>query len=84
MIPPFALHSHRIVRNAEGDNDGLVSVKSSTWGEHCGTWKADHWHTINRRWMPEFKDPTGDISPLWIDLLERVKSRLAGSEAPSF
>jgi triacylglycerol lipase len=66
MIPPFALHSHHIVQAAEGDNDGLVSVKSSTWGQHHGIWKADHWHPINRRWMPELKDPTGDISQLWI------------------
>jgi triacylglycerol lipase len=76
MIPPFALHSHHVVRAAEGDNDGLVSVKSSTWGAHQGVWKADHWHTINRRFMPEFKDPTGNIAPLWVDLLERVKQSL--------
>ena len=79
MIPPFALFSHRIVQLMEGDNDGLVSVKSSTWGEHQGTWKADHWHTINRRYMPELKDPTGDISPAWLALLETVKAGLAGS-----
>lgn len=29
--------SHRIVEAAEGDNDGLVSVKSSHWGEYKGT-----------------------------------------------
>jgi triacylglycerol lipase len=76
-IPPFALHSHHIIRSIEGDNDGLVSVKSSTWGKHQGVWKADHWHTINRRFMPEFKNPTGDIAPLWVSLLGRVKAGLA-------
>jgi triacylglycerol lipase len=81
MIPPFALFSHRVVQLMEGDNDGLVSVKSSTWGEHQGTWKADHWHTINRRWMPELKNPTGDIAPLWLKLLETVKAGLAGNPA---
>jgi triacylglycerol lipase len=80
MIPPFALHSHRVVLNAEGENDGLVSVKSSTWGEHQGVWQADHWHTINRRWMPMFKDSTGDIAPLWVDLLNRVKAGLGVEE----
>jgi triacylglycerol lipase len=74
MIPPFALHSHHVVQAAEGDNDGLVSVKSSTWGQHQGVWKADHLHTINRRFMPELKDPTGNIVPLWVELLSRVKS----------
>ena len=72
QIPPFALHAHRLIQQAEGDNDGLVSVASSTWGEHLGVWRADHWHTINRRWMPEFKDPTGDIAPLWTGLAKRV------------
>jgi len=76
MIPPFALHSHRVVLKAEGENDGLVSVKSSTWGEHHGIWKADHWHTINRRWLPKFSDGIGDISPLWVELLNRVKAGL--------
>jgi triacylglycerol lipase len=75
-IPPFALHCHHVVQAAEGDNDGLVSVKSSTWGTHLGIWKADHWHAINRRFMPEFKNPTGDIAPLWLQLLNRVRSAL--------
>ena len=75
-VPPFALHSHHVVQLAEGENDGLVSVKSSTWGEYCGIWKADHWHTTNHRWMPEIKDPTGDIAPLWVSLLQRVTACL--------
>jgi triacylglycerol esterase/lipase EstA (alpha/beta hydrolase family) len=29
--------SHKIVEEAEGPNDGLVSVKSSHWGEYKGT-----------------------------------------------
>ena len=29
--------SHRIVEEAEGPNDGLVSVESSQWGEYKGT-----------------------------------------------
>jgi triacylglycerol lipase len=75
-MPPFALHSHRIVGSAEGDNDGLVSVQSSTWGRHLGTWAADHWHTINRRFSLEFNRPTGDIAPFWVNLLDRVKSQI--------
>src|SRR5215207_2694906 len=33
-VPPWAIPAHRIVAAAEGDNDSLVSVKSSTWGTH--------------------------------------------------
>ena len=80
-IAPFALHSHHVIQAVEGDNDGLVSVKSSTWGTHLGIWKADHWHTINRRFMPEFKDATGDIAPLWVKLLADVKTSLGDPPA---
>ena len=87
-VAPFALHSHAVIRAVEGDNDGLVSVRSSTWGTHLGTWPADHWHTINRRWMPDLSaDPTGSIIPYWLRLLDRVTAGLAashdGADAPS-
>jgi triacylglycerol lipase len=75
-IAPMALLSHRVVYNLEGDNDGLVSLKSSPWGTHLGTWQADHWHTINRRWVPEFNSPTGDIAPLWVRLLQTVQQTI--------
>lgn len=72
-VPAFALHSFRIISEAEGENDGLVSVKSSTWGRHLGVWPADHWHTINHRLVFEFKDPTGDIAPYYLDALDRMQ-----------
>jgi triacylglycerol lipase len=31
-----------IVQAAEGDNDGMVSVASATYGEACEVWDADH------------------------------------------
>jgi triacylglycerol lipase len=68
-MPPFALHAHSVISALEGDNDGLVSVQSSTWGEHRGVWEADHWHAINRRYRPEFSRPMGDITPHWMELL---------------
>ena len=71
-IPPFALHSHKIVFDAEGENDGLVSVKSSAWGRHLGIWPADHWHLINHRLTLELKDPTGDITPYYLEAIERM------------
>ena len=82
-VPPFAMASHALIRAAEGDNDGLVSVRSGTWGTHLGTWAADHWHTINRRWMPELSHATGDIVPHWLRLLDRVTADLACSTSPS-
>jgi triacylglycerol lipase len=75
-MPPFALHAHRVISAAEGENDGLVSVQSSVWGDHRGTWAADHWHTINRRYSIEFGRPTGDIAPHWVSLLKTVAAGL--------
>jgi triacylglycerol lipase len=71
-VPPFALHAYRIVHEAEGDNDCLVSVRSSTWGEHLGTWPADHFHTINKRMVLELKSPTGDITPYYLKAVAEV------------
>lgn len=36
LLSPFRL-SHRVIREAEGPNDGLVSVDSSRWGTYEGT-----------------------------------------------
>ena len=75
-VPPWAIHAHKVVTDAEGDNDSLVSVKSSTWGTHLGVWPADHFHTINHRMVMEIKQPTGDITPYWMEAIEKVKSHL--------
>lgn len=71
-VPPWALHSWRVVNAAEGPNDGLVSVKSATWGDHLDTWAADHWHTINKRFVIELENKTGDIAPYYLKALDRV------------
>jgi triacylglycerol lipase len=47
-MPAFARISHKIVSEAEGPNDGLVSIRSAKWGTYLTTWRADHWQTINR------------------------------------
>ena len=72
LVPPFALPSYKVIYDAEGDNDGLVSVKSSTWGTHLGVWPADHWHTLNHKFVLELKAPTGDITPYYLAALDRV------------
>jgi triacylglycerol lipase len=37
----------RIVREAEGPNDGLVSVASAAWGERTDVWDGDHLNIVN-------------------------------------
>lgn len=78
-MPPFAIPTCKLIDLAEGPNDGLVSVTSSTWGTHLGVWPADHWHCINRRLRPEFgAEATGPIAPYWVRLLKEVEERLSG------
>ena len=72
-VPPFAVHAYKVIADAEGPNDGLVSVTSSTWAQHLGVWPADHWHTINHRLIVEIKEPTGDITPYYLKVLDRLR-----------
>ena len=76
-VPPWAIHSHRVITAKEGDNDALVSVTSATWGQHLGTWPADHWHTINHRFVLEFSEPTGNITPYWEAAITKVVAQAA-------
>lgn len=81
-VPPFAMHAYKVVYDAEGDNDCFVSVRSASWGEHLGTWPADHFHTINKRFLPELKDPTGDIAPYYVRAVATVLKRVANPKEP--
>ena len=73
-VPAFAYHSHKVIYDVEGENDGLVSVQSSTWARHLGIWPADHWHTINHRMVIEMTNPTGDITPYYLNALEQMQN----------
>jgi len=79
-IAPFAFHSHQLIFDAEGENDGMVSVKSSTWGRHLGVWPADHWQTINRHYRWEIRKPEKDIVHHWTTLLDQVTEALSSPQ----
>ncbi len=44
---PEWLLPHRVVLEAEGPNDGVVSVTSAEWGESLDVWEGDHINLIN-------------------------------------
>ncbi len=69
QMPAFALHSHSVISAIDGDNDGLVSLKSGVWGEHLGTWPVDHWQAINRKFA--IRHPSEDVSPRYVEVLEK-------------
>jgi triacylglycerol lipase len=79
-VAPWVLHSHRVVSDAEGPNDGLVSVKSSTWGTHLCTWRADHFHTINKRYLFELRNRTGNIAPYYVRAVQEVVGKMTKVE----
>jgi len=45
-MPFWLRYGARQVANEEGDNDGLVSVASASWGRFCGTVRADHFELV--------------------------------------
>lgn len=71
-LPLFLVPSHRVIRRAEGDNDGLVSVRSGTWGTHLGTWPVDHLQMINKRLVPRAEWSGADVVRAYLDVLDRV------------
>jgi triacylglycerol lipase len=79
-LPPFFYHSHKIVSESEGENDGVVSVASAQWGKHLGTWPVDHLHAVNRRLVLEVRDRVGDVTPRYLDVLDQAMQDLSSNE----
>lgn len=71
-IAPFFLPCHKVVFEREGDNDGVVSVKSAIWGTHLDTWQTDHLHAVNRRFTPRTMVKSGDVSDRYAKLIEQI------------
>lgn len=71
-MPPVVYHSWKIINEAEGDNDGMVSVASARWGEHLETWPADHLTAINRQMVPRPLHAAGDVCARYLELVSKV------------
>lgn len=57
-----------MIDQSKGENDGLVSVKSATWGHHIRTLHCDHLQQIN--W------PLGFSGPPKFDAIQFYKDHL--------
>ncbi|KAF7723558.1 hypothetical protein EC973_001847 [Apophysomyces ossiformis] len=42
----------QLVKEKEGDNDGIVSVESAKWGQYVKTVQADHWDLTGKSYLP--------------------------------
>ncbi|OTB09290.1 hypothetical protein M426DRAFT_316573 [Hypoxylon sp. CI-4A] len=79
LLSPFR-HSHGIITNVEGPNDGLVSVASSQWGSYKGTLVGvSHLDLINwtnrlrwtlRKWAGQ--DPTFNAIAFYLDIADML------------
>ena len=58
---PEWLLPYSIVKQAEGENDGIVSVESARYGEELEVWEGDHLSLVN--WL----HPLGTHRGLWRD-----------------
>lgn len=58
-----------IVYEREGANDGVVSIQSANYGEHCDIWEADHLNLIN---WPSRASAGQDFSRNYLDLAKRA------------
>jgi triacylglycerol lipase len=68
-LTPEWYPSYNLVRQNEGDNDGVVSMASAQWGESMEVWDGDHFSLVN--WLNPFarnrgwgRDPTERYGPL--------------------
>ena len=61
-VGPEWLVPYSIVNEAEGPNDGVVSVASATWGEHTDLWDGDHLNLVN--WPNRIARKRG----MWVNL----------------
>lgn len=63
----------RIVTQAEGPNDGIISIASATYGEHCDIWEGDHLSLIN--WhnpLSLLRGQCSERSPYYARLVQRL------------
>ena len=70
---PEWLLPYNIVRQAEGDNDGVVSVASATYGDSLDLWEGDHFSLVN--WLHPFGVNRGfgrDPAPRYGQILRRL------------
>ncbi|KAJ1505575.1 hypothetical protein HMI54_005847 [Coelomomyces lativittatus] len=60
-----------IIRQKEGENDGLVSVKSAKWGIYLETLPTDHWG-VNNRWFSSRINPQFDAIDFYVQMSTRL------------
>ena len=74
-MPAFAIHSHKIIYEAEGPNDGLVSVESANaFGRPLPSWPVDHLRQMNWLAPPEHSPVERQPLELHAEIIEHLAS----------
>lgn len=77
-MPFFLKNKNKLIADADGHNDGLVSVRSATWGELIATEQSDHLEIIG--WSPTPADPDRgrpfDQAALWDRVIARCLAKI--------
>src|SRR5262249_32603236 len=74
FMNPEWLLPYSIVYLAEGDNDGVVSIASASYGEHTEVWEGDHFTLVN--WlnpMNTLRNRWHNPAPKYGPLLARLR-----------
>ena len=73
FLHPEWLLPYGIVKKAEGDNDGIVSVESAKYGEQFDLWEGDHLSLVN--WfnpVAQYRGASHDPAPRYGGLARRL------------
>ncbi|KAI7866050.1 Alpha/Beta hydrolase protein [Spinellus fusiger] len=66
----------QMVKEKEGDNDGIVSVQSAQWGQYVKTLQADHWDLSGKSYFPYRINPepksTFDRENFYVELANHL------------
>lgn len=77
-VMPMLKPAFRLISEAEGPNDGLVSVASGKWGTYLTDWGADHFMCINKRYT--IRQEVRSVPQLYRQALLRVLERLGARQ----
>ena len=71
-ITVMSRFQNNFIYKEEGLNDGMVSVESAKWGEHCGTGRISHLEQMNFRVKDERKPL---YERFWLDVLGMLQEK---------
>lgn len=79
---PELMATYAFVSSKEGPNDGLVSVRSASWGYYAGTLDLDHFHQVN---LPSpIRLAFGPSSMHVLDTYCELAASVTGASRPQF